>query len=540
MGPPAGTGAGLPGRDPDDLRQGRGASEGPIIRHRRRPPGPPATSLESAAITAAGALLALVVLWAPLPFGSVEPEAGAALRLAAALALFLAAPAARARRLSPVALPALTLGGLALLGLLQSLPAPPWLVALLSPGHARTWGRAAELLAAPATAGGPEVGWPRLTLDPAASREAALTALALAVLLLAAALVGRRRNRRRWLAAAAVGAGLFQAIYGLRQLLAGSMEVWGVRVLGVGDRLRGTFVNPNHVAYLLEISLAVAFAAGWWALVHARRERNPEARLLLLLPPAVVWLGLLGALVLTRSRAGLLAVVAGAAVQGLLVALVPRVGAASRRRGRDGGRWARGSAGLLAALVGLVVVGGIVSGEAFSRLLGTSLSDVAGGARARVAGLTLELWLRFPLTGSGLGTYRDAFLGVEPAGLAGGAWHHAHNGYLELLATGGLVGLALVAVGLVALLRRLLQVLARGRRSEDRAAALAALGALAAVAVHEAFDFGLLLPGNLYVLVVLCGAAAAGRVEPRGGAPSSAAVDESPAVAGASSAGPAQ
>src|SRR6185295_13023513 len=101
-----------------------------------------------------------------------------------------------------------------------------------------------------------------------------------------------------------------------------------------------------------------------------------------------------------------------------------------------------------------------------------------------------ELWGRFPVTGSGLGTFRDAFPLVQPPDLQG-TWWHPHSDLLEILATAGLVGVALVAVGLAALVRQLEAVLAAGARSEDRAAALAAFGILTSLGLHEVLDFGL-------------------------------------------------
>lgn len=440
--------------------------------------------------------MALLVVWAPLPFASVEPAAATLLIVVSALLLAVAAPAARPHRLRRVAVPAAALGGLALLGVLQALPWPPALVGLLSPRHGELWRRAADLVA-------PAAGWPRLSVAPADSHRVALVCAGLAALLLAAALAGRRRRHRRWLAAAVVGAALFQVLYGARHLLAGSQQIWGVAVPGVGDRLRGTFVNPNHLAYLLEIALAVTLAATWWAAAHGRRRGVPlERRLMLTAPPALVWLVLLTGLALTSSRAGLVAALAGAAVQGVLVALPRR-------------RWGLAPLGLAAALVGLAVVGAAVSQRAFGRLAETSLYDVAWSARLQVTRLTLELWSRFPFTGSGLGTFDSVFAGVEPADLAGDAWLHAHNDWAELAATGGLVGVVLVLAGLVALGRRLQRVLVAGRRSEDRAAALAAFGALASVAVHEAFDFGLTMPAVSFTLAAVCGAAAAARTSVR-------------------------
>ncbi|HRC84103.1 MAG TPA: hypothetical protein PK413_00685, partial [Thermoanaerobaculia bacterium] len=82
-------------------------------------------------------ILALVLLWAPLPFASVVVWADALLQVACLflLVLVLKRPMDEAvwRR---VRLPALALVVLAVLGLFQSMPIPRWLVALLAPGRA--------------------------------------------------------------------------------------------------------------------------------------------------------------------------------------------------------------------------------------------------------------------------------------------------------------------------------------------------------------------------------------------------------------------
>src|SRR4029077_4901032 len=75
------------------------------------------------------ALLALILLWAPLPFGGVTPWAGALLEGLVFGALALAALALeRPRALRPAALPAAALAALALLALVQAAPLPAGLV----------------------------------------------------------------------------------------------------------------------------------------------------------------------------------------------------------------------------------------------------------------------------------------------------------------------------------------------------------------------------------------------------------------------------
>ena len=266
-------------------------------------------------------------------------------------------------------------------------------------------------------------------------------------------------------------------------------------------RLRGTFVNPNHLALYLEMALPIAFAWGWWAARRAADQPQIERRLLLVTPPAMLWLTLFAGLSFTGSRAGLLAAMAAVTAQGVLVARVRK-------------RWWMAPLGALAALAGLLVVASVGLREGLGRLLATSASDVSLGARLHEYGAVLDLWGRFPVTGSGLGTFRDAFPLAQPADLYGAFWH-PHSDPLEVLATAGLVGAALLAVGLVALVRRLGTVLALGARSEDRAAALAVLGVLAALALHAPLDFGLTMPGNALTLAVLLGSVVTARVAPR-------------------------
>ncbi len=442
----------------------------------------------------AAVVLAGLVGLAPLPFASVGPGSVAALQAAAGLALALAAPVALRRSAGPVAAPAAALAGLALWGLIQALPLPAGLLALLSPERARWGGRAAEALAAGASEGLAAAVPSTLSLAPGDSARAALLFAALAAAFTAAALAGREQRHRRWLAGALVAAAAFEVLYGARRLLDGVSVIWGVDVPGASDRLRGTFINPNHFAGFLEIALAVVFAWLWVAWRHGRFEAAFERRLLLAVPPALLWVGLFVALAFTRSRAGLAAAVVGTAVQGLAMAAAAR-------------RWRLAPAGLAAAAVGVGVVALVGLQQGLGRFAEVAPGEVAWETRLLLYRLTVELWTDFPIVGTGLGTFADALPLVQPQGL-GLTILHAHSDPLELLLTGGLVAAALAGFGLWRLAARLGRVLTEAARSEDRGAALAALGALAAVAVHECFDFVLTTPANAFALAVVCGAAA--------------------------------
>lgn len=442
--------------------------------------------------------MALAVVALPWAFGGVAPFAAAVPVLAsAALAAAVALEWGQGRRLGRglgiSAAPALALAGLGGLALLQATSWPAGWVALVSPLRARLGLDAAAAL-------GRSAATLPLSLAPADSVATGLLLLGLAVTFLAVTLVARERADRRLLFGAVLGVAVVQVLFGAPRWVARTASLWGLSLPGDETRLRGSYVNANHLAVLLEIGLVLAFAWGAWVARRSAQDPSVERRLLGLAAPAGLWLLLFAGVAFTESRAGLVAAGVATAVQALAL------GMGSRRR------WL-GLIGVVALLsVGLGVTVWLGGGAGFARLTGTSVYDLTWNARIAVYHSTVELWTRFPLVGSGLGSFRDAFPLVQPAGVPG-AWTHAHNDYLELAATAGLVGLALGGVGLVALVHRLRRVLVTGRRSEDRYGALAALGALAAVGVHEALDFGLTLPANALALVVVVASAAAARRE---------------------------
>ena len=472
-------------------------------------------------------ILALAVAWAPWPYGSVVPWAEALLVTVVAAALVAAVLAARrAADLRPVALPAAALAALALLGVAQSLPWPRALVAVASPAHARLATDAAIALDPPAatppdavTEGADAALAPvqvrasvPASVAPRASRRGAVSFGMVAAALLAAAVAGRRRSGRRLLTGVLLGTALLQVFFGAPRWLARTSTLWGAEV-GAGDRLRGSFVNPNHFAGFLEIALAVAFAWTWWGWRRAARETSPERRVTLVAPPVLAWLTLFVGLAFTGSRAGLLAGVVGTTVQGALLTWTHRShrrsGEPERRRGPRWGRLVPLLVGVTAVAAGIALVAWIGFDAGLGRLLATSPYELGLDVRADVYRATVDLWQAFPWLGSGLATFPQAFplfqSGQQEA--VGLFWRHAHNDWLELLATTGVVGAALFLVGLGAIVPRLFRGLRRGLRSEVRAAALAAFGALAALAVHEAADFGLTMPANALALAVVVGAA---------------------------------
>jgi O-antigen ligase len=438
---------------------------------------------------AVGIALAALLLWLPLPFGSVQGWAQTVLQVAAFTLAATALLRAHGPLPRPVPTVAALLAAVALVGAIQLVPLPEGAVATISPGAAELEAGARSILAASGLAARTAH---RLTLAVPPTRDAALTWAAVAACLLAAGVLAGDRRIRRLLAATLAGSALIQLLIGVPAWAAASTTIWGVEVPTPAFRLRGTFVNADHLALYLELALAVLFAASWWALRRARLDHIRDLRLLLVALPVVLWPILLAGIAFTGSRAGLVAALAMTLMQGLLLAL-------RRRR-----RWPVVAA-VAAVAAGIAVIAALGFEAGFWRWMGTSGFELTWNDRLAVYSAAATLWPRFPILGCGLGAFADAFPLVSPPFAV--VFDHAHNDYLELLVTAGMVGVILVAtaitVAAVTLLRRLRVV----ARSEDAAAILAALGAMTAVAIHSAFDFGLQMPANAATLAILAGVA---------------------------------
>ena len=304
----------------------------------------------------------------------------------------------------------------------------------------------------------------------------------------------RCRAQRKVLLGSFVGMAALQVFFGMQRMFAGATSMWGVEVPGDPSRLRGTFINADHLALYLEIALAVTFAWCYRAIRQAEHEKVPERKVIEVSLPVICWLLLFVGLAFTGSRAGLVAAVLATLAQGILLAGSLKA-------------WRLAPAGLMAGILGLVVVAWIGLEQGLGRFLGTSSYEVAWSQRPMVYRATLELWKKFPIFGTGFGTFKQAFPMVQPEAVTGRVWGHAHNDWLEIPATGGVVGFLILLVGVFVLLEALRRVLLGSRSSNSRAAGLAALGAVVAVSFHEAIDFGLAMPANAFTLAVLLGAA---------------------------------
>ncbi len=368
--------------------------------------------------------------------------------------------------------------GFAAVVAIQLVPLPAALRQLLQPGLR-------EVMA---------VGLAPLSVAPWATLEAAagmVVALALAV---TAARMASTRSGLPTLLTILAATGVLLAVLGFLGESSGPSEVLMMRPLTVGGSPYGPYVNKNHFAVGLELTLPAALVLATAAVRNAVEPGPARQRavVILLLTGAAAILGVT-ALLRSHSRGGIVFTAAA------FVLTLPWW-----RRPRKARRWP----GLVALMVVVVVAGSLAA----TRLgdLENSFKDlfvvegIEGNTRWELWQGTVGLIERSPIVGCGFGAYRYAIGLDKPAtGLA--QLEQAHNDWLEWTAETGAVGLAVLGLGIFALARLLRPSVTRKRRFEYRYAAAGAALSLTAVGLHEAIGFGLQTPLNAYLLALWVG-----------------------------------
>lgn len=343
-----------------------------------------------------------------------------------------------------------------------------------------------------------------LTVDVAATFESLLLGLAYCLLFLLVCSLFDTRKRLTWLLATLVLSGTFQAFWGAAMTLSGVEWLLVIpKTSYIGDAT-GTFVNRNHLAGYLELTLACGIGL-LLALRDGRPFRwvnvlellmGPKARLRLALVVMVI------ALVMTHSRMGNTAFFAALLLVGGIFVLLDR-----EHRLRNS-----------LILASIVVIDILVISQYFGleklkdRVLSTRIHDVvvdgevvqqANEIRDDVFVYALPLLKDKPLTGQGAGSFESVFP-KYPGDDIRLHFDHAHNDYLQFAIEHGLIGmLPLLGFVLLALWRALQAMWRRESLYRSGVGFGAAMG-IVAIGVHSSTDFNLQIPANAATFVVVC------------------------------------
>jgi hypothetical protein len=451
--------------------------------------------------TAFGGLLLLLV-WAPWPLGSNRPWAVSLLALGAWLGVALALAGYVGGRPWP-------------LGISRA----RWPLAMVAGFCA---------IAAAQVAWGSPQGTVFRVLSPWHASDYLLRALACAGAMLLTVLTVRSRERCTTVLGVVLLAGLLQAFAAVLLASGDTAYVYLYERFDPSVRVSGTFVNPNHFAAYLALTLAAGTGLllaqmkgsgdapeDWRTRLVAALSFVLSAKMLLRLALVVMVV----ALVSTHSRMGNVAFFVALLGAGGLVALLSR-------------QLRRPALWLVATmvLIDLLVIGRWIGFDRIAeRLQATSVrapevvqappaaasgaSTAQGSAaaprvlmgrpppreesleeRLEVPGLALPLVLQRPWFGHGGGSFHLAFAPIKPESVFGGTWTHAHNDYVEVATDLGVPALLLLlGIGIFST-HKALRLLPDGQPRLNRGVGVAALLGIIATGLHSWVDFGLQIP----------------------------------------------
>ena len=436
-----------------------------------------------------------LLVWLPIPLGSNRPWAWAVMEIAifvllAAWAVAWALGKVRAADALLKSWPAwIAMGVWLAIQALHVMELPSGLVAFLSPAAGRMHALAADA--------GVIDHWTTLSIDPQASRVSLLKSLAYAGIFFLALVLCNRRSRVHRLAQVLVYAAVAHAVYAVLLHLAGAQQdFFGIRLRH--ENAAGTYVNRNHFAGFLEMSLAI----GIGLLIAGLSDRSADTwkkflRLTLewiLSPKMVLRLALcvlVIALTTTHSRMGNAAFFASLLVAGA-------VGIALSRYAT------RNTVLLLASLVAidLFVVGSWFGVEKLAkRVQETTMEDVQ--AREEPPEAAMNLIRDYPVFGAGPGTFYLAFPPYRTEKI-GSFFVHAHNDYVQFAAESGVLGLAILGVFVLLCVAAALRAQWQRRDPLMRGMSFACIMGVTAILIHSWVDFNLQIPANAALFMVLC------------------------------------
>lgn len=472
--------------------------------------------------------LAFLLAVSPFLFGSVLPWAATGLQVGIVLIFvsYLARERLLNRRRREEPVPGLSAGGrggfsrlgsaglvLFILGaLLQLIPLPPAAIRSFSPSTLNFY-----LLS-----GRPAGNWIPISLFP---RRAAAEAVRVLSCLAAAWVVIHYRplNKTRAvfltrLILVVIAAGFVLSLAGIIQKYGGGGKLYGI-FLGPGGHGFGPYVNRNHFAGYIGMVIPLALAAFVSLAAGAARSRSgglrsriieSDPRRLVVLFVALV---MIVALFLSLSRGGIATFLASMIY---FVVLSRRLQLIRRRF------LLRLSASFLILLILAISYFG------YQPLL-ERFEDFSSRGRVITWKDTWNLFRRYPVLGTGLGTFREVFRRLhghyQPYRLRHPVFHrkmpfHAENEYLQLLAEMGIWGGGSVLILFVSYFHRVLAWRPRRRerppfpirperrqfRLRRRAIVLGTSTAVVALSLHAVVDFNLHIPANAFLFCVLAGA----------------------------------
>lgn len=286
--------------------------------------------------------------------------------------------------------------------------------------------------------------------------------------------------------------GVAEAVYGLAQQMAGWQQILGIEKLYYRSQASGTYVNPNHFAGLLEMTLPLALTSAAWNWDHADSPDEEGGHAAAIFFAALALLMAAGIFV-SHSRMGMASATAGAAV-------AAGVWIVSARGHHRRIRLAMVSGVLVAASLLALWIGAEPMVDRFRHV------TIDYGSRITLWRETATLVAARPAFGAGWEAFPRIYPQVQATELEF-AVEHAHNDYLELATEFGIPGALLLVILGAGVVARALEFAWRNLAGRNSYYMLGAASGVAALGVHSLADFNLRLPANALIFAALLGLA---------------------------------
>jgi len=283
----------------------------------------------------------------------------------------------------------------------------------------------------------------------------------------------------------------------LYELWSGHLHIWGIPKWWEKTSAYGTFVNRNHYAALLEISIFTALGLFLSRIHKIFKKKNNFKRTLrdvfseksfpyfLSLFAAIL---MMLALFFSRSKGGMLSLAICLLFLCVLIFF------------KHPGSFRKWSLWLLlicflSSLVCLFYVGADHILERFKISAFRNTIET----RSLIWWDSLQMFMAFPLFGVGGGAYANVFSIFKNSAIISKSHYvnHAHNEYIEIMCEFGGMGAILLLVGAIVIVGKIWQ--------QKDLLSLGLLSALVAVSIHNFFEFNLHVPSLALWYVLLLG-----------------------------------
>jgi len=255
-------------------------------------------------------------------------------------------------------------------------------------------------------------------------------------------------------------------------------EIYWMASLNIQGDSFGPFVNRNHFAGFVELTLPVSL--GLMVFQGISAELFPLTTVLAIVP--------VSALVLSGSRGGILGFAFGLCVLGFL---------ATRRRSVEGpGMVPLG----IVVFAAFALVAWIGAGKAIQRF-STVTQDLSVSRRASMFRGAAGIFFAHPIKGTGLGTLVAVYPRYETV-YDGYVVEHVHNDYIEALAETGMAGGICGLAFLFLLYREARKSFQTEQSHFGRGLRAGAIVAVSSLLLHSFIDFNLHIPSNALLFLL--------------------------------------